>query len=211
MKPPHRLVLLTLGLAAGICATTCVPAAGTGSRRAVAPAAATGPGTSASPVFTLSSPAVRDGRLLPEYRCERKVNGVEDSIPLSWSNVPRSARSLAIVMHHYPFPGDTTRVSSYLLLWGIDPSVTGISHGGADAGGWSMGANKDGTAVSYTSPCSQGPGEHEYTITLFALSETPPTLPSHSTRDVTLDVLMKAVSTVEVLDTATLTFVDTTP
>jgi hypothetical protein len=62
--------------------------------------------------FTLSSPAIANGQLLREYRCEPKVNGVEPSIPLVWSRVPEGAGSLAVVMDHYPFPGDTTRVSS---------------------------------------------------------------------------------------------------
>jgi phosphatidylethanolamine-binding protein (PEBP) family uncharacterized protein len=164
--------------------------------------------TSASSEFTLSSPAVRDGQLLPDYRCERKLNGVEDSIPLSWSNVPDGAGSLAVVMHHHPDPADTSKVNAYLLLWGIDPSVTGIPHGGADDGEWFVGANKDGTTVSYTSPCSPSPGPHEYTITVYALSETPSTLPRRSTADVSYDVLTRAIATVTTLDTATLTFVD---
>jgi hypothetical protein len=74
-----------------------------------------------------------------------------------------------------------------------------------------MGPNKDGAAISYTSPCSRGSGEHEYTITLYALAETPPALPRHSSLDVTHEVLTKAISSVTVLGTATLTFVDTTP
>jgi hypothetical protein len=162
--------------------------------------------------FTLSSAAVGDGQLLAEYRCEPKVNGVEASIPLEWSGIPEGTGSLAVVMHHYPFPGDTSRVSSYLLLWDIPPWVSGIPRGGAAAGGdWSMGANKDGTAISYTSPCSKGAGTHVYTITLYALSEVPPSLPDTSSLDVSYEVLRSAISSVEVLGTATLTFTDATP
>ena len=111
-------------------------------------------------------------------------------------------------MHHYPFPDDTSEINSYLLLWGIDPSITEIPHGGADDGDWFMGANKDGTAVSYTSPCSPGTGSHEYTITLYGLSETPPTLPQTNSVNVTYDVLVDAISSVTVIDKATLTFND---
>jgi phosphatidylethanolamine-binding protein (PEBP) family uncharacterized protein len=161
--------------------------------------------------FTLSSPAIANGRLLREYRCEQKVNGVEASIPLAWSNVPEGTGSLAVVMHHYPFSGDTSRVSSYLLLWGIPPSVSGIARGGADEGDWSMGANKDGTAISYTSPCSRGRGRHEYTVTVYALSQTPSSLPDHSSLEVTYEVLTEAIATVDVLGVATLVFTDTTP
>lgn len=158
--------------------------------------------------FIVTSSAVTNGELLDEYKCENKVNDIESSIPLSWSNVPSTAGSLAVVMHHFPNPSDQTQANSYLLLWNIDPSVTAIAHGGADDGPWYMGANKDGTAISYSSPCSPSAGSHEYTITVYALSETPASLPSQSTVDVTWEVLMNAIQTVDVIDTATLTFND---
>ena len=189
--------------------TASTGAAGSGQTLPTTDAAgATAP---ASTQFTLSSPAVVDGRVLTEFACEEKVNGVEESIPLSWANVPSTAKSLAVVMYHYPDPADHTKVSSYLLLWGIDPSVTEIPRGAADNGAWYMGANKDGVDVSYTSPCSKGAGTHEYTIVVYALSETPPSLPRQSIVDVTYDVLMTAIDTVTTVGTATLTFVNVTP
>jgi len=86
--------------------------------------------------FTLSSIAISDGKISDSYKCEDKVDGVEDSIPLSWSNVPDSTGSLAVIMHSYPHPDDTSSVNSYLLLWDIGPSVTGMVHGEADDGSW---------------------------------------------------------------------------
>lgn len=197
---------LTLVLAAALLVTSACCSADPG----LSPTA--GIGSSSVPAaFTLVSPAVRDGKLLPEFRCEHKLDDVEPSIPLAWSGVPVGTGSLVVAMHHHPFPGDTSRVSSYLLLWGIDPSITAIGHGEAADGPWFMGSNKDGTAVSYTSPCSRGSGTHEYTITVYALSGTPPALPRQSTVEVTYPLLMEAISMVTVLDTATLTFTDTTP
>lgn len=71
--------------------------------------------------FKLYSPAVdKNGELLKKYKCEKKNNGIENSIPLAWENVPDSAKSLAIVMYHYPHHGDHNHVNSYLLLWGIE-------------------------------------------------------------------------------------------
>jgi phosphatidylethanolamine-binding protein (PEBP) family uncharacterized protein len=160
-----------------------------------------------SAAFELSSAAVVDGELLPEYRGEPKdALGREDSIPLAWSGVPAGTTSLAVIMHHYPKPGDSSEVNSYLLLWGIDPTVAEVAHGAADDGPWFMGANKDGKVVSYTSPNSPSPGKHEYTITLYALAASPPSLPSTSTTAVTYRVLKEAIDSVSVLDTATLTF-----
>ncbi len=158
--------------------------------------------------FTLTSIAIGNGELLDAYKCEAKVDGKENSIPLSWSNVPDGTNSLAIIMKHYPNPTDLENPSSYLLLWNIDPDVTEIPYGMADDGPWYMGSNKDGVAISYTSPCSPSAGSHEYTITLYALSETPSVLPNSSSIDVDYDVLINAISTVTVIDEASLTFND---
>ncbi len=160
--------------------------------------------------FTITSIAVENGLLLDSYKCEEKIDGVEKSIPLAWSNVPEGTGSFAIIMHHYPNSADLTGVNSYLLLWGISPYVTEIGHGMADDGPWFMGANKDGAVVSYSSPCSPSAGTHEYTITIYALSETPASLPQESTVNVTYSVLKSAIETVTVIGTASLTFNDVT-
>ncbi|MEI7745392.1 MAG: hypothetical protein WCK58_16775 [Chloroflexota bacterium] len=211
-----------------VAATAREAPAATGPAPTAAPAAvptATPPATAAAQVpatatlvpvtapvsFTLRSEAIVDGRLLPAYRCERKQDGVEAVIPLAWTGVPAGTGSLAVVMHHHPVPGDETKVSSYLLLWAISPSATGIDHGEAPGRAWQMGANKDGVAVSYTSPCSKGAGAHEYTITVYALARTPASLPDRSTTDVTYQVLADAIATVEVLGMAQMTFTGTTP
>ena len=158
--------------------------------------------------FKLTSIAIKNGVLLDDYKCEEKVNDVENSIPLSWQNVPYGTKSLAVVMYHYPKKDDKTEINSYLLLWDIDPETTGIPYKMASKGNWFMGANKDGTAISYTSPCSRGKGKHEYTIALYALSETPTTLPKKHSLNVDYNVFMDALATVEIIDRTTLTFVD---
>ena len=165
----------------------------------------------ANSMFTLSSAAVENGLLLNDYKCEPKVNGVENSIPLSWSNAPESANSFAITMVHYPNPNDSIHLSSYLLLWGIDKSVTAIPYGQADKGPWFMGANKDTVAVSYTSPCSPSAGAHQYILTIYALSATPPGLPTRNSLNVTYGVLMNAISSVTIIERATLIFNNVTP
>ncbi len=159
--------------------------------------------------FTITSIAIVDGELLDAYKCETQTSaGIQNSIPLSWSNVPTNANSLAIIMKHYPNPNDLTNPNSYLLLWDIDPAVTEIPYGTADDGPWYMGSNKDSTAISYTSPCSPSPGSHEYTITIYALSATPASLPTTSSLAVDYDVLIDAISTVTIVDEASLIFYD---
>ncbi|MCL5127708.1 YbhB/YbcL family Raf kinase inhibitor-like protein [Algibacter sp. L4_22] len=158
--------------------------------------------------FKLSSIAIEDGVLLDAYKCEEKVNDVENSIPLSWGNVPEGTKSLAVVMYHYPKKDNKIEINSYLLLWGINPETTEIPYKMASKGNWFMGANKDGTAISYTSPCSRGKGKHEYIIALYALSETPATLPKKHSLTVDYNVFMNALDTVNIIDRTTLTFID---
>jgi phosphatidylethanolamine-binding protein (PEBP) family uncharacterized protein len=156
--------------------------------------------------FELDSPAVENGELLDAFKCEKKIDSKQKSIPLSWDNIPEGTKSLAIVMYHYPNPNDKTIRNSYLLLWDIDPSVSEIAYGEADRGDWYMGQNKDGDAISYTSPCSKGPGTHEYTISIFALDGYPETLPEESSLDVDFDSFMTAIENVGILGRADLTF-----
>lgn len=158
--------------------------------------------------FKLTSTAIENGVLLDAYKCEEKVNDVENSIPLSWKNVPRGTKSLAVVMYHYPKKDDKTEINSYLLLWDIDPETTEIPYKMASKGHWFMGANKDGTAISYTSPCSRGKGKHEYTIALYALAETPAALPKKHSLNVDYNVFMNVLNTVNIIDRTTLTFID---
>jgi phosphatidylethanolamine-binding protein (PEBP) family uncharacterized protein len=161
--------------------------------------------------FKLTSIAVANGVLLDAYKCEKKVNGIENSIPLAWENAPLKTASFAITMIHYPNSADSTKYNSYLLLWGIDKSVNKILYAEANKGPWFMGVNKDGNNISYTSPCSAGAGTHQYILTIYALSETPSTLPTKSTTAVTYEVLTKAISSVTVLEKTKLIFNSVTP
>lgn len=160
-----------------------------------------------SAVMSITSPAVVDGALLAEFQCEQKDADVEASIPLMWTDIPDEATSVAIAMHHYPNPDDTTRSNSYLTLWDIDPSVSEIAYGAAGEGDWFQGSNKDGTAISYTSPCSQDTSAvHEYTITLYALSRTPESLPAEDSLTIDRDALVASLESITVLEATSLTF-----
>lgn len=159
-----------------------------------------------TPGFTVTSPAVDSGELLKDFQCEEKNNYIEKSIPLAWDNIPEGTNSLAVVMYHYPHPEDKSHANSYLLLWGIDPSVREIPYGEALSSDWFMGRNKDGNAISYTSPCSPSAGGHEYVIALFALSDYPEDLPEMSTIDVDFYTFMDAIENCEIIGKAELAF-----
>ena len=158
--------------------------------------------------FSLTSSAVVNGELLDEFKGEEKINGIEKSIPLKWENIPDGTKSLAVIMYHYPRVDDKTSVNSYLLLWNIDPSIDEIKHGEADDGDWFMGSNKDGNRISYTSPNSPSPGEHIYTISIFALSKPLDDLPNKSSIDVDFDVFMSAIENSDIIGKADLVFKD---
>ena len=90
--------------------------------------------------------------------------------------------------------------NSYLTLWGIGPDVTEIAYGAADDGDWFMGPNKDGAGISYTSPCNPSGNFSTYYMTIYALSETPSSLPTENSLTVDYDTLMEAIQTVTLLD-----------
>jgi phosphatidylethanolamine-binding protein (PEBP) family uncharacterized protein len=156
--------------------------------------------------FEINSLAIEDGEILDAYKCEEKINNIQKSIPLNWDNIPEGTKSLAIVMYHYPNPNDKTNRNSYLLLWGIDPTVSEITYGEADKGSWYMGQNKDANAISYTSPCSKGPGTHEYILSIFALAAYPELLPEENSLDVNFDLFMTAIENAKILGRADLVF-----
>jgi phosphatidylethanolamine-binding protein (PEBP) family uncharacterized protein len=161
--------------------------------------------------FTLTSAAVSNGFLLDAYKCEAKVAGIEKSLPLAWTNAPTSANAFIINMIHYPNANDSSIISSYLELWGIDKTVTEIPYGKANAGPWFIGPNKDLNVISYTSPCSAGSGTHTYIITIYAVSATPASLPKSNSLTVTYPVLKAALATVNIVGKAVLTFKSVTP
>ena len=164
--------------------------------------------TSTNSNFTLSSIAIdTNGSLLSDYQCEEKVNGSENSIPISWSNVPEGTSSFAITIHGFPNPSET---NSYLTLWGIDTSVTSIAYGEANNGSWFMGPNKDGASISYSSPCSPSSGSSTYYMTIYALSETPSSLPQNDSLTVDYAVMLESLSEVTIIDKVVLEYVSVT-
>ena len=154
--------------------------------------------------FTLSSIAIdKNGEVLDDYKCEEKVNGIEKSIPISWSNVPETAKSLAISIHAFIKDDE---INSYLTLWGIDPSISEIAYGEANNGSWFMGPNKDGTKISYSSPCSPNGATSTYYMNIYALSETPNSLPLSDDLSIDYSTLLTAIESVNIIDSVQLTY-----
>lgn len=135
--------------------------------------------------FTASSAAFINNGTFPKlYTCDS--TGI--SPKLSWANAPTGTTSFAITMHHIP-PTPPNHV--YMLLYNIPVAVTSIAD--AVSGIGLFGINTVNGQTSYTPPCSQGPGDKLYTITVYALSATP--VFSVPQSQVTMDVLLAAIST----------------
>lgn len=135
--------------------------------------------------FAASSSAFTNNGSYPKkYTCD----SLGISPILNWSNAPTGTTSYAITMHHIPGPGDK---HVYFVLYNIPASVTSIPE--AVSGIGLFGINTVNGGTSYTPPCSQGPGDKLYTITVYALSSAPVfTVPQ---TQVTMDLLLSAIST----------------
>ena len=109
-----------------------------------------------------------DGLLLTKYTCD----GESIAPPLEWSKMPSGTKSIAIALHHMP-PGGTTvdDEHAYIVLWGIAPTATKLAEAQRDLGIW--GTNTVNRRAEYAPPCSQGPGQKTYVVSVYALSAEP--------------------------------------
>ncbi len=129
--------------------------------------------------FSLSSADVTDGRLAIDCTCDGKSRAPT----LSWSAPPEGTKSLAVVMHHIPPDGDT---HVYMVLANIPAATRELKTSERGVGAW--GQNTVNRRNEYAPPCSQGPGDKSYTITLYALSA-----PAQITGPLTRDALLAAI------------------
>lgn len=102
-----------------------------------------------------------DGRLSVECTCDGQSRAPE----LSWDKPPEGTKAFAIVMHHIARDNDT---HVYMVVANIPAPTRGLKRGDTKVGTW--GQNTVNRKNAYAPPCSQGPGDKTYTITLYALS-----------------------------------------
>ncbi|HEX7654898.1 MAG TPA: YbhB/YbcL family Raf kinase inhibitor-like protein [Verrucomicrobiae bacterium] len=123
--------------------------------------------------FILSSGAFTNGGCLP-VRYTGDGEGI--SPPLTWQGAPPSTKAYALIMDHYPGPGD---VKWYWILYNIPPETKVLP---ADAHGIGrQGINSVNGQATYAPPHSRGPGPKIYHLTLYALSAPlPETFPPTS-------------------------------
>ena len=106
-----------------------------------------------------SSAFENGGRVPPLYTCD----GENINPPLDFTDIPKDARTLVLVMEDPDAPLGTW---VHWLLWNIPPRAGGIREGGVPTG-TTEGTTSFG-AARYGGPCPQK-GEHRYFFKLYAL------------------------------------------
>jgi Raf kinase inhibitor-like YbhB/YbcL family protein len=117
----------------------------------------------------ITSPAFVEGRDIPaRYTCE----GQDVSPPLEWSDVPRNAKTLALIVDDpdAPDPAKPQRVYVHWVVYNIPASVDSLKEN-ASKDGMPKGAlqgNNDWGKAEYGGPCPPI-GRHRYFFKLYAL------------------------------------------
>ena len=119
--------------------------------------------------FTVWSPAIAaDGNLAAASTCD----GAGTAPIIRWSAPPKGTRSFLVLMSTEPGPPRPGEVA----VSGGDYSWTRYNlpakARSTAARGGETGHNSHNPELAYAPPCSQGPGEHVYTVTVYALSSS---------------------------------------
>jgi len=112
----------------------------------------------------LTSPAFgHNGKIPPEYTCD----GADVSPELHISNVPKNAKSLALIMDDPDVPKNIRSSGLWVhwVVWNIPPDTKAIQKGNEPEG---IGGNSDFKRTGYGGPCPPD-REHRYFFKLYAL------------------------------------------
>lgn len=131
-----------------------------------------------------------NGRLATTYTCD----GDSINPPLRWQGAPKGTQYFAVLMDHAAPEGPHW----YWTLYNISPSTHYIAPG-SNAG--TVGSNSINHLAQYAPPCSKGPGEKDYIVHVYALSEP---LVFDKNAEVDAEALLNAMKG-HVLDAATVT------
>ena len=128
--------------------------------------------------LTLTSTSFQHNGMIPSrYTCD----GMNVSLPLSWSGVPENAKSLVLIVDDPDAPDPKTPKMTWVhwVLYNIPPDTHGLHEGIAAAAlppGTLQGKN-DWQKVGYGGPCPPT-GNHRYFHKLVALDIVLPDLKS---------------------------------
>jgi Raf kinase inhibitor-like YbhB/YbcL family protein len=112
-----------------------------------------------------SSAFTNNGAIPADYTCD----GAQTTPPLSWSNVPKNARTVAVLVED---PDAPTGAFTHWLVTGIPGTITSLASGGALPEGAMVAKNGKGD-TGYYGPCPPS-GRHHYFFHVYALDNTIP-------------------------------------
>jgi Raf kinase inhibitor-like YbhB/YbcL family protein len=146
-----------IGVAATLLVASCTSPSGSGDAEELAD-------QPLDTAITVSSPAFADAAPIPrKFSCD----GDDVSPPLSWDAVPDDAVELALVVDDPDAPRGTY---VHWVLFGLQPSLTGLGEGEVPAG--ARQAKNSGGEVAYKGPCPPGGDDaHRYRFTVYALND----------------------------------------
>ncbi len=115
---------------------------------------------SAKGTFSVTGPAFSASGYMPD----RNTCAAENlSPPLSFKNVPKNAKSLALIMHDLDAPGGDF---THWLVWNIPANTKAFNEGSVVTG--AQQGTADFGSVGYGGPCPQK-GTHHYVFDVYAL------------------------------------------
>ncbi|OGH06154.1 MAG: phosphatidylethanolamine-binding protein [Candidatus Levybacteria bacterium RBG_16_35_11] len=111
----------------------------------------------------IKSPIFENNKEIPsKYTCD----GEGINPPLTFSNIPKEAKSLVLIMDDPDAPMGTF---THWVIFNIDPKITEIKENSIPSGS-TLGLNNGG-GVKYVGPCPPS-GTHRYFFKLYALDIT---------------------------------------
>jgi Raf kinase inhibitor-like YbhB/YbcL family protein len=127
----------------------------------------------------ISSTAFQDGGLIPaKFTCD----GANISPPLTWSSLPITTKSVALIVDDPDAPGKTwVHWVVYDLPAGNTQLAEGVATQEAVPGGGKQGTN-DFRTIGYGGPCPPS-GTHRYFFKLYALDVESPVKPGATKED----------------------------
>lgn len=118
----------------------------------------------------LTSPRFpHQGEIPTEHTCE----GADRAPALSWSGVPKEARSLALIVDDPDAPDPAAPVMTWVhwVVCDIPPEATGLPEGGAPLPEGAREGLNDWKRIGWGGPCPPV-GRHRYFFKLYALDRT---------------------------------------
>ncbi|MHB9134224.1 MAG: YbhB/YbcL family Raf kinase inhibitor-like protein [Armatimonadota bacterium] len=134
--------------------------------------------------ITMTSSAFTEGGMIPN---KYSANGENLSPPLSWTNVPENAKTLALIVDD---PDAPSKVWVHWVLWNLPATVTGLPEGVPTKPELDNGARQgmnDSKKTGYSGPRPPS-GTHSYYFKLYALDTT-----LNLGSDTTKETLLKAM------------------